>query len=308
MRAIERPRQPDRRCIARTLRAAAAALWLFAALALAEQSGRFEYGLLWEITRPDVPPSHVFGTVHLPDVRLLPLPEPVLAAFAHARTFGMEHYPSEQAAMHFFDSAQLSGGQRLDELIGPAHFQRLNALMAGRRLDLDALARLKPWAALLVVTEIGEADGIPSVDRELYLQARLRRMRIEQLESVDEQVTALDGIPEPSQVALLHFALDFHDQLHKVAERTLRAYLERDLAALSRAAAPLEAQRPSIAPHQRELEKKIIHDRSVVMAHRMQSQLRYGAAFIAVGALHLYGEHGILALLEADGWQVRRVY
>jgi uncharacterized protein YbaP (TraB family) len=54
--------------------------------------------------------------------------------------------------------------------------------------------------------------------------------------------------------------------------------------------------------------KRVIHDRNVVMAFRMQRQLRRGDAFVALGALHLYGERGVLALLEEDGYQAARVF
>jgi len=53
--------------------------------------------------------------------------------------------------------------------------------------------------------------------------------------------------------------------------------------------------------------KRVILDRSVVMAFRMQRQLRRGNAFVALGALHLYGEKGVLALLEGDGYRAKRV-
>ena len=56
------------------------------------------------------------------------------------------------------------------------------------------------------------------------------------------------------------------------------------------------------APHQAVLTKRVVHDRSVVMAFRMQRELRRGNAFVAVGALHLYGAKGVLSLLESDGY------
>lgn len=33
-----------------------------------------------------------------------------------------------------------------------------------------------------------------------------------------------------------------------------------------------------------------------------------GSAFIALGALHLYGARGVLALLEQDGYAAQRLY
>jgi uncharacterized protein YbaP (TraB family) len=40
----------------------------------------------------------------------------------------------------------------------------------------------------------------------------------------------------------------------------------------------------------------------------MQPHLKGGKAFVAVGALHLPGEKGLLNLLEQQGYTVRVVY
>ena len=45
--------------------------------------------------------------------------------------------------------------------------------------------------------------------------------------------------------------------------------------------------------------KRVLHDRSVVMAFRMQRELRRGDAFVALGALHLYGDKGVLGAARA---------
>ena len=43
------------------------------------------------------------------------------------------------------------------------------------------------------------------------------------------------------------------------------------------------------------------------MEHYMRKPMREKNTFIAVGALHLYGDQGVLALIEKDGYQVTRV-
>ncbi len=54
---------------------------------------------------------------------------------------------------------------------------------------------------------------------------------------------------------------------------------------------------------------RLLDARNVRMAERMQPQLAEGGAFIAVGALHLPGESGILKLLLEDrGYQLTRLY
>ena len=54
--------------------------------------------------------------------------------------------------------------------------------------------------------------------------------------------------------------------------------------------------------------KRVLYDRSVVMAYRMQRELRRGGAFVSLGALHLHGSRGVLALLEQDGYRTARVF
>jgi len=63
-----------------------------------------------------------------------------------------------------------------------------------------------------------------------------------------------------------------------------------------------------VAGHYRILFEHVVENRSIVMAHRLVAPLHEGRAFIAVGANHLYGARGMLALIEKQGYRVERVY
>jgi uncharacterized protein len=133
-------------------------------------------------------------------------------------------------------------------------------------------------------------------------------MVVEQIEGVEEQIFTFDECPMQTQVALLRHSLAHRDELLELEDATIAAYLARDLAGLWRLRQRFGERHPEIAEHLAVMTKRLLHDRSVVMAYRMQRELRRGGAFAAVGALHLYGTRGVLALLEQDGYRAARVY
>jgi uncharacterized protein YbaP (TraB family) len=57
-----------------------------------------------------------------------------------------------------------------------------------------------------------------------------------------------------------------------------------------------------------EFQDRLITRRNRLMAERLQPYLQEGNAFVAVGALHLPGETGLLELLEQRGYTVRVLY
>src|SRR5581483_12027784 len=107
---------------------------------------------------------------------------------------------------------------------------------------------------------------------------------------------------------LLRHALAHRDELAAMIEPTVRAWLRRDLAELHAVSDRMGTRYPDMAPHYRTLFRSVVENRTVVMAHRLFIPLREGRAFVAVGANHLYGDRGLLALIEEQGYRVARVY
>jgi uncharacterized protein YbaP (TraB family) len=276
--------------------------------ALAQTTRRFERGLLWRVTRKGARPSHVYGTIHVPDARLAELPPPVRDALDASRSLMLEFVPDGYSRERFLEAAMFLDRQTLEETIGRADFERVVEMLSPIGLPREVVTKLKPWGVLLNLRNARRgADGMP-VDAQLIELARERRMPLDQIEGVEEQIFTFDEFPMESQVALLRHSLDYRDELDALAERTVDAYLARDLRALWRLREQFIARHPEVAEHQAVMTKRVIHDRNVVMAFRMQRQLRRGDAFVALGALHLYGERGVLARLEEDGYRAARVF
>ena len=289
---------------------AVVALLALAAPFAATAEERFVRGLLWKVSKADVKPSHVFGTLHSPDARLAVLPLPVDRAFARAKSLTLEYVPDEYGRQRFLEAAMFLDRQTLEEKIGSEDFERVLEHLRPLGLKRDFVTKLKPWGVLLNLRSARDASSAAAttIDGLLYDRARSRRLPLHQMEGIEEQVFVFDDFPMDSQVALLKHSLAHYGELSAMSEMTLQAYLARDLAELWRIQQEHVARYPEIAAHNAGFVKRILHDRNVVMAFRMQRQLRKGEAFVALGALHLYGEKGVLALLLEDGWKVARVY
>jgi len=281
------------------LAAAAAPAW-------AARHPRFTRGLLWRLGRKGVAPSHVFGTIHVADPRLAELPAAALKAFAGARSLMVEFLPDAYTRERFLEAALLPEPHTLEEAIGAEDFRRAVHSLEPIGLKPELINRLKPWSVLLNLRDPRAAEGAP-LDSQLLELARARHIPCSQIEGVEEQIFTFDEFPMDAQVALLKHSLAHGDELLALSDRTLEAYLAGDLAAIWRLREEFAARYPEIGRYQEIMTKRVVYDRSVVMAFRMQRDLRRGAAFVALGALHLFGEKGVLALLEEDGYHASRV-
>ena len=267
----------------------------------------FGDGLLWRVTRAGATPSHVFGTIHDADERLGELPAQVGVALERSKSLMVEFLPSAYSRERFLEAAMFPDRQTLEQLIGAQDFARVLEQLAPIGLERDVVNKLKPWAVLINLRSAQSAT-VSSLDAQIVERARGRRLAIGQIEGVEEQIFTFDECPLESQIALLRHSLTHRAELVELAQHTVAAYVERDLATIWALREDFIARYPEVAAHQAIMTKRVLYDRSVVMAYRMQRELRHGNAFVALGALHLYGSRGVLASLEQDGYRVTRVF
>ena len=272
----------------------------------AAPGGAYAQGRLFRIDRPGVSPSFVFGTLHSNDPRVVALPAPVIAALAVSRSAAFETLLLEADVATFLASARYEDGRRLSDHLDAPTLARIRAALEGAVPDATTLERTKPWAVLLMLAQ-SKGPGDASLDGVLQAEAKARRLAILGLELSDEQVASLDAIPLESQLALLRWALDTQRERPIALEATTRAWLAGDLSGLRGLALAPGLHDAALAAHLRVLLKHLITDRNVLMAHRLHVPLMRGSVFVAVGALHLEGPQGLLALIRAQGYRITRV-
>ncbi len=266
--------------------------------------GGDERALLFEISAEGVPPCYLLGTIHSEDPRVLALSPATQDAFDRTPVFILETIPDTQAIARSLRIMAYNDGRDLAGVAGAPLYGRVIEAMAERGLTEAAIRDFKPWAAATLLSLPPAVSG-EFLDIRLYQAALAADKQVFGLETIEEQVAIFDSLGEEDQILLLRETLDNRDQLPQIFERLLGAYLDRDLTALARLGDLYLGQGdPRLAENFR---RAALDDRNLRMAARLDVHLRTGGCFIAVGALHLPGEEGLLARLGRQGLRVRAV-
>lgn len=276
-------------------------------IAPAPAAERYEQGLLWRIEGAGAPASHVFGTIHLADPRVTKLPGAVAREFEQARSLTLEVSLDPGAILALASRLIYSDGSDLSRVAGPELFAKAAAITTGLGLPDPLLRMFKPWAVALVLSA-PQQDPSGVLDVVLARIAGEQGKPVHELETLDEQIAVFEGMSEADQVALLRQAVEEYERLPLLIGRLVEAYLARDLAGLWRISEESGGEGAEAKRLREVFAHRLLEGRNTRMVERSEARLREGRAFIAVGALHLYGNAGVLALLEKRGWRVTRVY
>jgi uncharacterized protein YbaP (TraB family) len=301
------PKMPNRNTLDLLISRAriAAALFLLAVVSTAHAAERFGEGLLWRIDGKGAPASHVFGTIHLADARVTTLPSAVAREFKQSRSLTIEAGADLSSIATLANRMIYTDGRDLPGVAGDALYKRVAALSVPLGLPEVAVRIFKPWAMTLLLSAPRQ-DPTQVLDYVLARMAQDGGKPVLELESLDEQVSVFESMSEADQLALLRHAVANYERLPQVIERLIAAYLKRDLAAMARISD--EGGGEDTKRIKEIFTRRLIVERNTRMVDRMEESLRQGGAFVAVGALHLYGDRGVPAQLERRGWKVTRVY
>lgn len=271
----------------------------------------FDQGLLWQVEKQGTPPSYLLGTMHSTDPRLRRLPREIDRALDQARVAAFEIVGGGEGEAGMGQAIQLPPGRKLEEILGPGLFARVAEAVADFGVTREGLQRMKPWALTFFLARprlevIRQSQGELAFDFWLQQEAQRRGKTLQGLETYAEQIAVFDGLSEAEQVAMVADLVDDYEGIVSQFNTLFRAYLKGDLAAMLAVASDYSGVEDAAAAQR--LATRLIDDRNRLMAERLRPLLREGRAFVAVGALHLPGEEGILSLLQQQGYTVTRLY
>lgn len=271
-----------------------------------EAPTRFARGVLWKLERPGVAPNWAFGTLHLDDERITGLQPAVQRALRQSRRLALELLVTDEEAERFDRARYLSGVSGQEQMLGSATAARLRHALAQRGVPQRLAARLKPWAAMLVLVAPPPPYG-EILDQVIEREARSAGLAVHPLETLDEQLAAFEALPAGVQRELVENLLENLPHLRELRDDLVRAWRDQDLALMWRIDTGFLRRDRAFTEANRVFVEHVVRRRNRSMAGRLLPLLEEGGVFVAVGALHLAGDDGLLALAEAQGWRVSRV-
>lgn len=264
-------------------------------------------GLLWQIDKPGLTPSYLFGTIHSEDPRVTQLPSPVRSRFEKASSASFELMMDMPTMLKATGAMFFSGEQSLDKLIDKALYQSVIDAMRQHQLPEFMVNKLKPWAVVVTLSTPPMETG-KFLDLLLYQEAQKLQKPTYGLETVQEQLAVFDNIPEADQITMLKDTVKNLKKMPTVFKEMHDLYLQRDLTELLKYSIEEMKKGSDNLSLVEAFYKRVVDDRNIRMVERMEKRLKAGNAFIAIGALHLPGKKGVLKLLQYRGYRISAVY
>jgi uncharacterized protein len=268
--------------------------------------------LLWRIGGKGLKqPSYLYGTIHMIPKSDLNITESTWNALNRCKkiTFeiDMKEMTSLRTQFSMLTKAFMKNGKTLKDLLSPEDYTFVHEKMEDKGFSASMFERIKPMFLSMLLSNdeggaVGKSDSkMTSVEMELWKVAKKQKTKSDGLESTAYQLSIFDTIPYESQAKMLVEALrtsstDSDAELDKMIEM----YKKQDIEAMQQM---ISAETDGVG----EFEDVLLGNRNRNWIPLMGKMMKEQSTFFAVGAGHLGGKGGVIALLRAEGYVVEAV-
>ncbi len=276
--------------------------------------------LLWEITGKGAErSSYLFGTIHLIPQEDYFLESTVIKALNESDEVLFEIDPREMqdpsVMMGLMTKITMRGDTSLQDLLSPERYDSVADYFNASGLPMFMLQKMKPmFLSSMVGQDLtqgnpfggGGEGGMKSYELELSEIASSADKPISGLETMDFQLSLFDSIPYSIQAEMLFRAVqdDLNNDMggtDSQLDQMVSMYRRRAVAEMAQLITDESAGFGNF-------EELLVVRRNEKWVPIIQNRLTTTPSLYAVGAGHLGGERGVIALLRAAGLTVEPVY
>lgn len=255
--------------------------------------------LLWKISGKDLKkPSYLFGTLHVicPDeyVWTSAMQKALKASDKVAFEMDMDD-PALQGQVA--SGMMLKDGKKLKDYYSEEEYSRLSAIAQKNGIPLAMMQHLNPFAIISFLYMKATTCQVPdSYEGNIMKIAQEDDKEIVGLESLQEQLKVIEGLNADTVARQVLKIADDLDSFKTTYSEMLALYKKQDLPALHKVF--LES------PDYKDELDLLLYDRNRNWVPIIADLAKEQATFFAVGAGHLWGDDGVIDLLQKQGYTV----
>ena len=258
--------------------------------------------LLWEISGNGLQkPSYLFGTFHLlckADIQFSnTLKEAIIKSDEVYLELDLDNPSTLLGGIMLMN---MKDGKKLKDLYTPEAYTRIaNYFKDSLQTPIGLFQSMKPeLLTALLFPKMMPCASVSSVEDAIMTLAKADDKEIKGLETMAFQAALFDSIPYEKQASHLLEAIDSMEQSKKNFQLMLEAYKKQQLD-------KLETIMNDPAHGLEENMDELVDNRNLNWIEQLKVIMKNKSVFIAVGAGHLIGKKGLIALLKQEGYMLR---
>lgn len=267
----------------------------------AEAQKADENSLLWKISGRGISqPSYLFGTVHMICPQDFFLTPSAKASFAQAKTVYLEvNLEDASAPMKLLELVQLANGRTLNSFFDSADYALLRQFVHDTlQMDIHYLERYKPIMLYsLLSSRILPCAKEQAYEMEFVQMAKDQKKPVRGLERLEDQVAVFDSISAGEQASMIMDVVRNYNAQKTDFSHLIEVYKSQNIDSLYK----MVEESPDTKVNQ----DLLLFSRNRKWIPIISGAVRQGPCFIAVGAGHLGGPQGLIALLRKQGYTVK---
>lgn len=260
---------------------------------------------VWKVTGPNGGLLYLGGSVHALRSTDYPLPPAFNRAFEASSRLLFEADPktAPDASKSFSKAGEYPRGDSLKNHVDPRTYDYLRRFFGLLKVPEEKFAKFRPWFLALMLQSPG-LHGLSAdlgVEGFLARRARANSKPVAGLESLREGIQIFSGLSERESEALLLLTFIPSEGGRNDRGRLMDAWRKGDAETLLRMTRASFADFPS-------LNERILGARNRAWIPKIERCFGNGqSCFVVVGAAHMGGPDGLLALLKARGCQIEQL-
>ena len=288
----------------RRIYAAIVIAFLIASGATAQTRGR---SFLWKV-QSGANVMYLAGSVHALTADAYPLNPAYQRAFDAAGALVEEIDLAEadplSGGLALFAQGMYQDGRTFNSAVSKDTVAMVERKLQNTPLAIDLIQPMKPWMVMLMLEALGsQAAGLdPNIglDKHFYDLAGTKGKQVIGLETAQSQIERFDKMPERMQEQMLRSELAEMDTEQSSLRAIMTAWQNGDAAAIEKMLLGSFSENPTAYD-------SLITQRNRNWMPQLETCLkRSSPCFVVVGAAHIVGPQGLLAMLQQRGYRIEQ--